>query len=140
MRPIFKNEVLAAVNGNYNAVYDISHSGGVLTNAKISLKNGITTPGTPHNADNMNNLFDFDNLDSMRGNTRITVFNANGSTTESIKNTSTGIVNAKRETSFPNDTIVEVVTVYDDSGAIVLRRSTKTTTFNADGSVTEVIE
>lgn len=137
-RPIFINETLGSINESTVPQYTITHSDGVLDNAILALKNPITVQGTPQNADNMNNLFNFDNLESMRGNTRITIFNADGSVTENIKNTSTGIINAIRTTSFSGTTIIEVVTIYDDSGTIVLRQTTKHITF-PDSSVSEVI-
>ncbi len=138
-RPIFQNEILGVYNGTNEPQYDITHSGGLLSNAKLILKNNIMVTGTPQNADNMNNLFAFDNLASMRNNTRITVFNADGSITENIKDTVSGIINAKRVTTFSGNTIVEKITVYDDSGTLILRNTTTTTTLNADGSITEVI-
>ena len=138
-RPIFTNEVIADIGGDFEPQYDIIAENGTLTGAKLTLKNNIFVQGTPQNADNMNNLFDFDNLGSMAGNTCTTVFNPDGSVTETIKDTDSLVTNAVRSTAFPGSNVVEATTVYDDTGLIILRQSTKTTTFNVDGSITEAI-
>lgn len=129
-RPIFRNEVIGKVGESYEPQYNIAAENGNLTGAKISLINPITTAGTPQNADNMNNLFDMDNMDSMKGNVKATVFNADGSITEEIRAEGSDIVNARRETSYPMPaTVVEKTTIYSDDGKTVLRQTTVTTTF-----------
>lgn len=147
-RPIFTNETLGIYNEpltgfssnkpHYKLIFDTEEI--VPFGVNLVLQNPITGQGTPQNADTMNNLFVFDNLHSMRDNTRETIFNPDGSVLEQIKNTATGVVNATRLTTFPGATIVEEIIVYNDSGTLVLRRSKTTTSFEANGTIKEVVE
>jgi hypothetical protein len=83
--------------------------------------------------------FDFDNLAEYTGCTRNTIFNGDGSISETITKTSGGTTVATRGTVFnANGTITVTTTVYDEDGVTVLKTSTTTTTFNANGSITEV--
>lgn len=137
-RPIFRNEVIGKVGGSYEPQYNIAAENGNLTGAKLSLINPITTAGTPQNADNMNNLFDMDNMDSMKDNRKTTIFNPDGSITEQVKAEGSDIVNATRQTSFPTPTsVAETTTIYSDDGETVLRQTTITTSFG--NNITEVV-
>ena len=137
-RPIFGNEILETHNGSNEPQYDITHGGGTIANAILTLKNAISQSGTPINADNMNNLFDFDNLDSMRGNISETILNSNGTITENISIGS--VIVATRLTEFPTaSTIRETTTVYDDTGTITLRRTIINTTVASNRITQEVI-
>jgi hypothetical protein len=86
----------------------------------------------------MNNLFDFDNLASMRGN-KLTTSVSGGTVTETIRDTVTDIANAVRVTTFTSDRVAEQTTIYDDNGTTILRRTTVTTTFGPDGGIEEVV-
>lgn len=84
--------------------------------------------------------FSFDNLAELKGCTRSTVFNSDGSIFESIVKTYSGANVATRETVFnPDGSITMTTTVYDDDGQTILKQATVTTVFNADGSISEVI-
>lgn len=84
--------------------------------------------------------FDFDNLAELKGCTKSTIFNANGSISESIIKTAGGSNVASRTTVFnANGSITVTTTVYDEDGTTVLKTVAITTTFNADGSISEVI-
>ena len=139
-RPVWQNEVIQQYKGSFDPQYKIQHAGGTIEEAKLTLMNPITTEGTPHNADNMNNLFDMDNMDSMKGNIRKVVFNADGSITEEIRDKVTNILNASRVTTFPDSSsIKETSKIYTNDGLYVLRETTITTRFNADGTITEEV-
>jgi len=140
MRPVFQNEIIDAYNGGNEPQYQIDYDGGQLLDATLTLKNPVTQPGTPHNADTMNNLFDFDNTASMKGNTLTVDLNPDDSVTVSIADTALGTVNAECAVAIPNNgPIVAVITVYDDAGTLVLRKTTHTVTIGTNGSITEVI-
>lgn len=80
--------------------------------------------------------FDFENWTYRAGETKKTVFNADGSITEKIVNTVTAAEVAVKETVFNSDgSITEHLTVPE-----LEIDATKTTTFNSDGSIDEVIE
>jgi len=84
--------------------------------------------------------FDFDNIGELPGCTRKTVFEANGNITETIFTTIGNTTIAKRTTVFnPNNTITVSVIVYDTDGVTVIKNYVVTTTFNPDGSITEVV-
>ena len=84
--------------------------------------------------------FNFDNLAELPGTNRETVFNVDGSITETIKKTSSNANVAKRETVFlGNGDIQATTTVYDDDGVGTLRQSTITTVFNPDGTISEEV-
>lgn len=140
-RPVWKNEIIGDINGDFDPRYDIAVDGEiVLEGAKLKLRNPITTEGTNHNADNMNNLFDIDNMDSMKANTKQTVFNADGSITEEIRDKSTNVLNAARVTTFPaNGNIVETTTVYTDDGKFILRQTVITTSFSGTSTIKEEV-
>ena len=85
--------------------------------------------------------FDFDNIAELPGCTRSTVFQANGNITETIFTTVGLTTIAVRTTVFnPDQTITVSVIVYDTDGVTVIKNSVITTTFNANGSITEVVE
>ncbi len=140
-RPVWRNEVIGDVGGDFDPQYDLSVNGEVVfQNAKLTLKNPVTTAGTRHNADNMNNLFDIDNMDSMKGHTRQTIFNADGSITEEIRDSAANILNAKRVTTFPaNGSVVATTTVYTDDGVGILRQSAITTSFVGTTGIQEAV-
>lgn len=134
IRPIFKNEIIGDIEGDFKPQYDISPQG------HIELKNPITVQGTPVNADTLNNLFNMDNLDSMAGNFKDTIFNADGSITENIREHEGVAINATKTTKFlATGEVEETTIVYDDVGEVILRQTSITTRFNADGSITEVV-
>ena len=84
--------------------------------------------------------FSFDNLAELKGCSKSTVFNSDGSIFESIVKTYSGANVATRETVFnPDGSITVTTTVYDDDGQTILKQATVTTVFNADGSISEVI-
>ena len=84
--------------------------------------------------------FNFDNIGELPGCTRNTVFEANGDITETIFTTVGLTTIATRATVFNPDTTITVsVTVYDTDGVTVIKNSVITTTFNANGSITEVV-
>ena len=83
----------------------------------------------------------YEDIAQMPGVTANTAFNATCSITDTASVSATGRVLAVRETVFLEDgSITETVTVYEEDGETVLRTQTKTTAFNSDGSITEVIE
>lgn len=85
--------------------------------------------------------FNFDNIAELPGCTRNTVFEANGDITETIFTTVGLTTVATRTTVFnPDDTITVSVIVYDTDGVTVIKNSVITTIFNANGSITEVVE
>jgi hypothetical protein len=138
MRPVFVNETLGHIDGDYAPRYDIEYDGGVINGAKLTLANEIVAPGTTHNAAVMNNLFDFDNLASMRGN-RLTTQSVGSSVVETIKDSVSNVTNASRVATFVGNQVTEVTTIYSDDGSQTLRRTTVTTTFESDGRIEEVI-
>lgn len=82
--------------------------------------------------------FDFDNAASLPGNTKKTVFNADGSITETIKTTTGGKNVAIRNTLFNADGSINAEeTVYKQDGTTVQRHTVTKTTFNGDGSISE---
>jgi hypothetical protein len=139
IRPVFRNEIVSSVNGSFEPQYDIVSGGTVrMENAVLRFKNPISQEGTKLNAVNLTNLFDFDNMESMRGHRKTTQFNANGSITETITATGSSVVNARRETSFPSASAIRVVTtVFADNGVDVLRQTTVNTA--VEGSITETV-
>lgn len=85
--------------------------------------------------------FNFDNIGELPGCTRNTVFEANGDITETIFTTVGLTTIATRTTVFnPDQTITVSVIVYDTDGVTVIKNSVITTIFNANGSITEVVE
>jgi hypothetical protein len=85
--------------------------------------------------------FNFDNIAELPGCTRSTVFQANGNITETIFTTVGLTTIAVRTTVFnPDNTITVSVIVYDTDGVTVIKNSVITTIFNANGSITEVVE
>ena len=85
--------------------------------------------------------FNFDNIAELPGCTRSTVFQANGNITETIFTTVGLTTVATRTTVFnPDQTITVSVIVYDTDGVTVIKNSVITTIFNANGSITEVVE
>lgn len=85
--------------------------------------------------------FNFDNIGELPGCTRNTVFEANGNIIETILTTVGLTTIATRATVFhPNQTITVTVIVYDTDGVTVIKNSLITTMFNANGSITEVVE
>lgn len=85
--------------------------------------------------------FNFDNIAELPGCTRNTVFEANGDITETIFTTVGLTTIAVRTTVFnPDQTITVSVIVYDTDGVTVIKNSVITTIFNANGSITEVVE
>lgn len=86
-----------------------------------------------------NSTFSFDNLAELKGCTKSTTFNADGSISEHIVETAGGANVATRETVFnPDDSITVTTTVYDDDGTTILKQATVTTTFDGD-VISEVI-
>lgn len=84
--------------------------------------------------------FDFDNIAELSGAKRTTVFNGDGSISESILLVSNSRKIADRNTVFNGDGTISVnVKVYKEDGVSVLRQSTTTTVFHQDGSITEVV-
>ena len=142
MKPVFIDEVIQPVGGAPDAVYDLTNGAGVFASGvKMTLKNPVTQKGTPHSAAVMNMLFDFDNIAGMPGNFRSIVFNADGGTVETIADSASKVTQAVRTTTFPSgtNTIMQDVTVYNNDGTTVMRHTKTTSTFNADGTITEVI-
>jgi len=140
IRPVFIDERLAEHNGSNEPQYDIVSGGNVVVrDAVLRLRNSITTQGTLFNGVNITNLYDFDNMDSMRGFRKVVVFNVDGSITENVTAIGFDVVVARRETSFPNAEVVRVeTTVFADNGVDVLRRTTVDSVMSGGGIVEEV--
>ena len=83
--------------------------------------------------------FDFDNLAVLPGNLRFTVFYTDGSVTETIADSVNGNTLALRTTTFPSGKIIEDVTIYAADGKTVVQHTKTTTTFNTDGTISEVV-
>lgn len=84
--------------------------------------------------------FDFDNISELIGSKKDTVFNANGSITEVILISASNKKVADRTSIFnANGTITVDLKVYADDGISILKHSSILTTFNPDGSITEVV-
>jgi hypothetical protein len=84
--------------------------------------------------------FDFDNLAMLPGNTKNTIFNADGSITETLANTAGGENVAIRGTVFHTDgSITTEQILYQADGTTVQLATEKTVVFNPDGSITETI-
>ena len=84
--------------------------------------------------------FDFDNIAELNGSKRDTTFNVDGSIYELISISANGRKIAERHTSFLGDGRISVnVKVYKDDGATVIKESTTVTTFNGNGTITEVV-
>ena len=84
--------------------------------------------------------FDFDNIAELNGSKRDTTFNVDGSIYELISISANGRKIAERHTSFLADGRISVnVKVYKDDGATVIKQSTTVTTFNGNGTITEVV-
>ena len=135
VRPVFLNEILGKNNGKFEPQYDIISGDGevVAENTMLRLKNPILAEGTPLNSVNLTNLYDFDNMESMRGNRKTTVFNDDGSIAETIMEIGSNMVNARRETTFPTVNTVRVITtVFADNGVDVLRQTTVDTAVGAN--------
>jgi len=66
-RPIFRDEVLGAVGGDFTPQYTATSDQQNLTNLRFTLINPTTEEGTSFAAGMMNNLFDFDNPFAVRG-------------------------------------------------------------------------
>ena len=135
-RPIFQNEILSSINEDNEPRYELIHMGD--GTVKLRLANEIATHGTPHSADNMNNMFDFENLESMKGNNKETSFSNDGNIIEEIKSVASGVVNAQRVTTFQNGEILVETTIFNDAGTDVIRATTHTTLFEND-EIKEVI-
>jgi len=144
-RPVFQNEISGDINGDASPRYKMQSQDSTFNvdNVSIVYQNPITQQGTPINAENMNNMFDFDNLESMAGNNSRTLFNQsdNDGILEEIYAAGTpNIVNARRLTNFlPNGNITETTTIYSDDGIGILRQTIKTTSFDGDIITEEVI-
>lgn len=83
--------------------------------------------------------FDFDNLAALKGVTKTSQQNADGSWIEEIRVTKTNLRVAVRQTVRQAETWVAVVTVYDSNGTDVLKDATIRSTRDTDGSWTEVV-
>ncbi|WP_051688308.1 hypothetical protein [Desulfofalx alkaliphila] len=84
--------------------------------------------------------FSFDNLAELKGCSKSTVFNPNGSISENIVKTVGGAKVADRVTVFNQDgSITVTTTAYEDDGQTVMKEATVTTEFNPDGSISEVV-
>ena len=133
-RPIWKNEIIAPHGGSYDPQYRLT---GPQDATVISLRNDIVQQGTAVNAENLNNLFDFDNLASMAGNTRTTYFTPQGILEEICS--AQGTVNASRLTVFGTDSsVTEVTSVYSDDGNVLLRQTTANVSFSTSEITEEV--
>ena len=84
--------------------------------------------------------FDFDNIAELNGSKRDTVFQGDGSILESISIAANDKKVAQRHTVFMGDGRISVnVKVYRDDGVSLAKQSTTITTFNGNGSITEVV-
>ncbi len=84
--------------------------------------------------------FDFDNLSALTGVTRTTTFTGASEVNEVLKTTVGNVTVATRKTVFnANGSITTTEDVYQSDGVAILRHSVVTTTFNADSSITEVM-
>jgi hypothetical protein len=84
--------------------------------------------------------FDFDNLANLPGNTKVTVFNANGSITETLRKTADSKLAATRIYTFnTNGSITTASKVYQADGVTVQLSTVIQTVFNSDGSINETI-
>ena len=84
--------------------------------------------------------FDFDNIAELNGSKRDTTFNGDGSIYELISISASGRKIAERTTSFLGDGRISVnIKVYKDDGATVVKQSTTVTTFNGNGTISEVV-
>lgn len=83
--------------------------------------------------------FSFDNLAELKGCSKTTVFNQDGSISESIIKTVGGAKVADRDTVFnANGSITVTTTVYEDNGQTVMKQATVTTEFDGD-IISEVV-
>ena len=82
---------------------------------------------------------DFDNLAAFIGGIKNTEFREDGSIIESIRRSSDGRIAATREAVFGTTDVTVTTTHYQDDGTTIKQTATITTTFNADGTITEVI-
>jgi conserved domain protein len=84
--------------------------------------------------------FDFDNIAELNGSKRETTFNGDGSIYELISISANGRKIAERTTSFLGDGRISVnIKVYKDNGTTVVKQSTTVTTFNGNGTISEVV-
>jgi len=127
-RPVFQEEILGEINGSNEPQYEIK---GSMENATLKLQNPITQEGTPFNAINLNNLFNFDNLPSMRGGTQITRFPTQQSIVETIEHDN--IVNAIRATNVTSEQVISIETILSNCGTKIVRQTTSITTFDENG-------
>lgn len=84
--------------------------------------------------------FDFDNIAELNGSKRDTTFNGDGSIYELISISASDRKIAERHTSFLDDGMISVnLKVYKDDGSTVIKQSTTVTTFNENGTISEVV-
>ena len=84
--------------------------------------------------------FDFDNLAVLPFTTRSTTFTSASEINERIATTSGNVTVATRRTVFnANGSITVTLELFDPTGVSLLNRSVITTTFDANGNVTEVV-
>lgn len=84
--------------------------------------------------------FNFENIAELPGTNKKTTFNKDGSILEVIKVSGTEKKVAEQLTTFPESgDIIANLKIYDEDGVSILRESTITTIFNADGSIEEVV-
>ena len=83
--------------------------------------------------------FDVDNLFALPGTTKATTFNADGTIDEAIVKLSGGTVATKHTIFNANGTITVTMTRYNIDGVTVEETRSITTTFNADGTISEVV-
>lgn len=120
-------------------LYDIKAPGQNILGADIEMITTVQQAGTPLTAFSLNKIeqgiFDaLGGLGGSSGQTRTTIFRADGSIVETVKNTSSGEVLATLTTVFNVDGSITETLI---SGSLTL---IKTTTFAADGSISEAVK
>lgn len=81
----------------------------------------------------------FDNLTQKQGIKVDTVFQPDGSITETLKDSASLIILATRTTTFPNGNVSERYNIYDSKGQSIIKTVTKNVIFNSDGSISEEV-
>jgi len=117
-RPIFVDEILGDINGDFEPVYDTAY---FLSTGKMRLVNAIDVEATPQNAGQMNNLFYFYNLIGVRNTTYLASGLGTGTITETIRDANTSNLIAVN-LSVKSDNVWTVTeTLYAGDGIAVLQ-------------------
>jgi len=116
-RPFFVDEIIGAIDGDFEPRYSISEEG------RLRLLNPIIVEGTPINANNMNNLFYFYNLIGVGNSKYATSGFGTKTITETIKDRTTNNLIAKNFSvgSEDNTNWIIVETLFYENGIDIMR-------------------